>query len=125
MYGSGAIPFVFLPVPTGWDGVPIYHSKKTFRDGYTAQCITVHLIWHPYQKRHQIQYHIEKRYILGRGQLPVLVGTLPHAMNKRNRLIFDLRDYDKSDIINQCFLNDVKVYKSWTKNKLITALLKC
>ena len=49
---------------------------------------------------------------------------MPHGMNKRNRLIFDLSDYDKSEIVNHCFQNNMKVYKSWNKNRLITALLK-
>ncbi|MGB1728777.1 MAG: hypothetical protein ACPHF2_02210 [Crocinitomicaceae bacterium] len=112
---------------TGWDGLPIYHSKKYFSDGYTAQIITVHLMWHPYQKSQRFQHYIEKRLITGPGhnQLPVLVGTMPHAMDKRNRLIFDLKHYDKSEIINHCFQNDIKVYKSWNKSRLITALLKC
>lgn len=108
-----------------WDGYPIYHSRKTFRDGYTAQCITVHVTFHPWQKSQRFAYHVEKRLIIGPGQLPVLIGTMPNAMSKRNRLIFDLKDYDKSEIINHCFQNDIKVYKSWNKSRLITALLKC
>ena len=109
----------------GWDGIYIFHSKKTFRDGYTPQYITVQLSYNEYKKTQYNQFFIEKRLITGPGQMPVLIGTYPNAMNKRNRLIFDLKDYDKSEIINHCFQNNIKVYKSWNKSRLITALLKC
>ena len=103
-----------------WDGHPVYHSKKTFRDGYTAQRITVHMSFYPYQKnyhtRARIAYQIEKRLIIGpeatnSWSRNVLIGTFPHAMNKRNGLIFDLMHYEKSEIISHCFDNNINCLK--------------
>lgn len=108
-----------------WDGHKLYTSWRVTKSGFTNMTFCTIITYDSGNRRYK--YTVERKVYYGWNNLNRrghYMGTHDHKMNRCN-LMVELREHDKMFLMHLCEENNIKVYKSWNKPKIITALLKC
>lgn len=101
----------------------VFHSRLIMKNPLTNVRIAVIRSFYQYRSpigRHP--YNIDKYLYVNNKQYRIATQFVTN-LNKRSQVL-DLDCYGKESLLNMCAANNVKARKSWTKNKIITALLK-
>lgn len=80
------------------------------------------LVYNRYQYHDGTDVHIQKSYQTSSKRLHMQADG--GQMNRKRRWLINMHEMNKEQLMEQLKINKVKCYKSWTKNRLITALLK-
>ncbi len=108
------------------NSITTFNSRLILHNSETNVCIATLRMYSYYHQHHTCCYHMnqsmEKFLYVNGKQYRVCCNYLTKLNKRSDPLCYPHQD--KEFLLAQCAENGVKAYKSWTKKKLIQALLK-
>jgi len=106
-----------------------FQSRRVTRNSLNSHLLITEYYYYIYPNavynRHNYydgtDVHIQKSYKTSSKRLHMQADG---GQMNRKRSWLEMRDWSKEELMKQLQMNKVKCYKSWTKNKMITALIK-